>query len=225
MVSPFCALATTGGEIVEKVSGTRIDQYLHDNIFAPLGMSSTGFSVPQAKHGKLVAVHTREPDRSFTATDFSWTPTGDHILSGHGLYSTVEDYMVFLQVFLNGGMVKGTRILRPETLRLMGENRIGEINVSLMRSARPTLSKDAELFRGMIKKHSLGFQITTEESPGTRSAGSLSWAGLFNLFYWIDPSRGIAAAFATQLLPFNDAGVMFFNDTAATEIYTTLSSG
>ena len=198
------------GEIIEAVSGQRVDDYLQEKIFTPLGMKDTSFSVDEAKRSRVATVHTRKGNDAFTPIAFEWTPTlgADRILSGHGLYSTLDDYISFLQMFLNEGTAKGHRILLPETVRLMTENRIGDVNVGVMKSTVPHLSCDAEFFPGMPKRHSLGFQITTQEWEGMRSAGSLSWAGLLNLFYWWDPKRKLAATFATQLLPFQDPRVM-----------------
>lgn len=198
------------GEIIEIISGQRVDDYLQEKIFAPLGMNDTSFSVVDVKRSRIANVHTRKGDDSFTPIDFEWTPTlsADRVLSGHGLYSTLDDYISFLQMFLNQGNAKGHQILLPETVRLMTENKIGDVNVGVMKSTVPHLSSDAEFFPGMPKRHSLGFQITTEEWEGMRSAGSLSWAGLLNLFYWWDPTRKLAATFATQLLPFQDPRVM-----------------
>ena len=50
--------------------------------------------------------------------------------------------------------------------------------------------------------------INMQPGPDGRSAGSLSWGGLFNTYYWIDPRKHIAAVFITQVLPFADAGVL-----------------
>lgn len=198
------------GEIIEIVAGQSVSDYLQEKIFAPLGMNDTSFFVSEDKRSRVAAVHTRDGDNSFSVIDFEWskTPATDRILSGHGLYSTLEDYTLFLQIFLNEGLGNGHQVLRPETVRLMTQNRIGDVNMGVMKSTNPSLSCDAEFFPGMRKKHSLGFQITTEQWPGMRSAGSLSWAGLLNLFYWWDPVQKIAVTFATQLLPFQDKRVM-----------------
>lgn len=198
------------GEVIEIVSGQRVDRYLEEMIFTPLAMKDTSFSVSDAKRARIATVHTRKDENSFTPIEFEWAPTlsADRVLSGHGLYSTLDDYTSFLQMFLNEGTGMGRQILRPETVRSMTENRIGDVNVGVMKSTVPHLSCDAEFFPGMPKRHSLGFQITTEQWAGMRSAGSLSWAGLLNLFYWWDPTRKLAVTFATQLLPFQDKRVM-----------------
>ena len=208
------------GEIIETVTGRRVDDYLRDEIFTPLRMHNTSFALDDRQRSRVAAVHHRDEQDKFVATDFDWTPA-DRVLSGHGLYSTVDDYTLFLQMLLNDGAGDGHRLLQPETVRKMTENRIGDIDVPVMRSAMPQLSGDAEFFPGMRKKQSLGFQVTTEQWPGMRSAGSQFWAGLFNLFYWWDSTEKLAVTFAAQLLPFQDPRVMVVFERFERAVYQT----
>jgi len=110
--------------------------------------------------------------------------------------------MKLLQMFLGDGCFNGRQILKPETVRSMTDNAIGDLHMTVMKTTDPALSVDAEFFPGMKKKHGFGFQIATEQWPGMRATGSVSWAGLFN--YWWDPKNGMAATVLTQLLPFQD---------------------
>jgi len=109
---------------------------------------------------------------------------------------------------LLGGSINGVRILRPETAALMGQNQIGGINVGVLRTTDSALSEDVDLFPGNILKWGFGHMINTEAVPGGRSAGSLTWGGLLNTYYWIDPNKRIAAVFMTQVLPFADDRVL-----------------
>jgi methyl acetate hydrolase len=96
------------------------------------------------------------------------------------------------------------RILRPETVALMGRNQIGEINVGVLKTTAPALSNDVDLCPGVRLKWGFGHMINMEAVVGGRSAGSLTWGGLFNTYYWIDPVKHVAAVFMTQVLPFAD---------------------
>jgi methyl acetate hydrolase len=125
---------------------------------------------------------------------------------------------------LNGGTLDGARVLRPETVALMGQNHMGELNVLPMRTADPALSTDVELFPAMAKKWGLSFLINTEEAPTGRSAGSLSWAGLRNTYFWIDPTKRVAGLLMTQLLPFADPAVLKLLDAFETEIYQAVGA-
>jgi CubicO group peptidase (beta-lactamase class C family) len=107
-------------------------------------------------------------------------------------------------MFLNHGSLDGKTVLRPETVAMMGQNQIGDVNVVVLKSVLPDSSLDAEFFPGMVKKWGLGFMINTETAPTGRSAGSLAWAGLANTYFWIDPSKNIAGVILMQLLPFAD---------------------
>lgn len=214
------------GEIVTKLSGIRVDDYIRKHIFEPVGMKDTGFEVEPGQKARIASVHVRRDEGpGFKAIDFNWNQgqPNDQVLSGHGLFSTIDDYTKFLQMFLNDGMAKGGQVLRPETVKLMTQNRIGDVDVGVMRSTNPTLSLDAEFFPGMRKKHSVGFQITTEQWPGMRSAGSLSWAGLLNLFYWWDPKKELGVTFLTQLLPFQDKAVMALFEKFEKAVYRSIN--
>ena len=68
----------------------------------------------------------------------------------------------------------------------------------------PSLSNDAEFFPGLPKSWALTFMANDEEAPTGRPAGALGWAGLANLFYWIDRRNGFGGFWATQILPFGD---------------------
>jgi CubicO group peptidase (beta-lactamase class C family) len=107
-------------------------------------------------------------------------------------------------MLMQGGSFDGVRILRPDTVALMGQNQIGKIEAGVLRTTVPALSNDVDFFPGISLKWGFGHMINMQAVPGGRSAGSLTWAGLFNTYYWIDPGQRIAAVFMTQVLPFAD---------------------
>jgi len=86
----------------------------------------------------------------------------------------------------------------------MGQNQIGTVDVGVLRTTNPALSNDVDLFPGIFLKWGFGHMINMQAVAGGRSAGSLTWGGLFNTYYWIDPHKRIAAVFMTQMLPFAD---------------------
>jgi methyl acetate hydrolase len=95
-------------------------------------------------------------------------------------------------------------VLKPETVDLMSRNNMGDSRVTLLTTAAPPLSNDAEFFPGVSKSWGLSFQINEEKAPTGRPAGGLMWAGLANSYYWIDPKSGIGGVYLTQILPFAD---------------------
>ncbi|MBB4301492.1 CubicO group peptidase (beta-lactamase class C family) [Rhodobium orientis] len=196
------------GRVVEAVDGRRIDKFCQDEIFAPLGMTDTGFEAGEGDAGRLAAGMSR--GRDGTHAPFGMTPPSEPEFygMGHALFSTAPDYLKFLQLFLNGGKHAGGRLIGPESFEVMATNQIGDLRVTPMVSAMPRLSADVDLFPGAQKTHTFGFVRLEEDVPGMRAAGSLGWAGIFNTHYWIDPATGIAAVLMTQALPFADPRFM-----------------
>ena len=86
----------------------------------------------------------------------------------------------------------------------MGKNAMGDTRVVMLKTTNPARSADAEFFPGLPKNWGLTFMINEQTAPTGRSAGSLAWAGLFNTFFWIDPSKGMGGLFMAQVLPFVD---------------------
>jgi methyl acetate hydrolase len=192
------------GKAVEAVSGKRLDAYLRDHLFTPLGMSDTGFKLGDSQRQRLVGMHTRGPDGTLTPIPFELEQDPEFHMGGGGLYGTAGDYIKFTQMILNKGKGNGTQVLKAETVATMGQNHIGEINMTKMFSAVPDATNDVDLFPDMVKKWGLSFLINTAKTPEGRSAGSLAWAGLANTYFWIDPSRDVTGVILMQLLPFAD---------------------
>jgi CubicO group peptidase (beta-lactamase class C family) len=95
-------------------------------------------------------------------------------------------------------------VLKPETVAMMGQNHIGELNMGKMTTAIGWATNDVDLYPDMVKKWGLSFLINTAKTPEGRSAGSLAWAGLANTYFWIDPASDVAGVILMQLLPFAD---------------------
>ncbi len=191
------------GKLVEAVSGQKLGAYLAAEVFEPLGMASTGFEITEDMRARLAKIHQRE-DEGFEVLDLEIPQAPEFEMGGGGLYATLGDYARFLRMILNKGEGDHGRVLEPETVEMMSVNQMGDNRVQSLKTAMPALSNDAEFFPGMPKTWGLSFMINTETAPTGRSAGSLAWAGLANSYYWIDPARGIAGAYATQILPFVD---------------------
>jgi CubicO group peptidase (beta-lactamase class C family) len=96
------------------------------------------------------------------------------------------------------------QVLRPETVAQMSQNQIGAVSVPALKTALAR-SADFTFIADGRDKWGLGFLITVDQLPGMRSPGSLSWGGINNTYFWIDPTRGIAGVIMMQYLPFADA--------------------
>src|ERR1700761_1141137 len=193
------------GKAVEAVSGKRLDGYLRDHMFAPLGMTDTGFKIGDAQRKRLVGMHSRGEDGSLAPIPFELEQDPEFHMGGGGLYGTAGDYLKFTQMILNKGRGNGNQVLKPETVALMGQNHIGELDMTRMSSAMAFATNDVDLYPDIVKKWGLSFLINTTKTPEGRSAGSLAWAGLANTYFWIDPARNVSGVILMQLLPFADA--------------------
>ena len=192
------------GKMVEAASGHSLGDHMSSNIFEPLGMTSTAFRISEDMRARLASIHVRDEAGVLTPFPFELPQEPEFQMGGGGLYSTIGDYLRFTQAILRGGALDGNRILSAETVKTMGQNHLGALDVQPLRTAAPPFTQDADFFPGMQQKWGLSFLINTEESPQGRSANSLAWAGLANSYYWIDPGRGTCGVWATQLLPFAD---------------------
>jgi CubicO group peptidase (beta-lactamase class C family) len=197
------------GRLVEAASGQPLDVYFRERIFTPLGMADSGFVPTEAQRARQARLHQREPDGTLVLQPLEPPATAAEFWSGGGpLYSTGRDYLQFLQMLLHGGQWNGARVLRPETVALMHANHIGEIPAGVMRTARPEMSNDVDFFPGARVRWGLGYMLNLDGGPNGRSAGTVSWAGLYNTYYWLDPGRRVTGVILTQILPFADTRVL-----------------
>ena len=196
------------GSIVESVSGEPLDVHYRKSIFEPLGMKDTAFVISSEQRAREASGHRRLPDGSLKPEPMEREPklqaAPQTFSGGGGIYSTAPDYLTLARMLLHGGALDGTRILRPETVALMGQNQIGRVEAGILKTTAPGLSNDVDFFPGISLKWGFGHMINMQPVPEGRSAGSLTWAGLYNTYYWIDPKKRIAAVFMTQVLPFAD---------------------
>ena len=195
------------GKAVEAASGKRLDAYLRDHLFAPLGMTDTGFRIGDAQRKRLVGMHARGADGSLTPIPFELEQDPEFHMGGGGLYGTAGDYIKFTQMILNKGRGNGNQVLKPETVAMMAQNHIGELNMTKMTPPAAFATNYADLYPDMVKKWGLSFLINTARTPEGRSPGSLAGSGLANTYYWIDPARDVAGVILMQVLPFADTEV------------------
>jgi methyl acetate hydrolase len=192
------------GKMVEAVSGMRLGSYLQENLFAPLGMTSTAFKITPAMRSRLAQVHQRGDNGALAPIQFEMPQEPEFEMGGGGVYSTAGDYLKFVRMILNYGNAGGNQVLQPQTVQLMGRNAMGPTRVTMLKTAMPPLTNDAEFFPGMPKSWGLTFMINDERAPTGRPAGSLAWAGLANTYYWIDQRSGVGGVYLSQVLPFAD---------------------
>jgi CubicO group peptidase (beta-lactamase class C family) len=194
------------GRLVEKMSGQSLEAYFRQRVFEPLGMEDTYFNVPPGKQPRLASLSQRKEDGGLAEQPRQPVKPVEFFSGGGGLYSTSADYLKFTRALMAGGQLGQQRILTPESVALMGQNQIGELEVRPFSSLAPQLARDNAALPGGLDKFGLGFALNTQPLEKGRGANTLSWAGIFNTFFWIDRDKKLCAVLMTQMSPGLDEG-------------------
>ncbi len=201
------------GRLVEAISGEPVDEYFRRHVLGPLDLKDTAFIISSDQRAREAYCHRRQADGSLLPQpaeriSIQQKPAPHVFTGGGGIYATASDYLTFLRALLNGGTLGSSRVLRSDTVASMGQNQIGNIEAGIMKTTEPRASADIDFFPGVSLRWGFGHMINMQPIHEGRSAGSLTWAGLLNTYYWIDPSKRLAAVFMTQVLPFGDHRVL-----------------
>ncbi len=188
------------GELIRVLGGEPFDAYLRRRVLAPLGMHDTVFFRSKAHLARAASMHARTPDGGVVAIPFGMPDAAYFGMGGGGLYSTVSDYLKFMDLILG----KGPQVLEADSLAALCSSEVEGPEVGVSKSAQPATSNDFDPAPGAVKSWSLGFVSNVEAGPHGRRPGSLAWAGLGNCYYWIDREAGAAGIMCAQLLPFAD---------------------
>ena len=187
--------------VVEVLSGQRFDEFLADQVFAPLGMVDTDFWVPESKRDRFVTMYAPENVfkpmqgglvKSDDPLDGSYTVRPIMLSGGAGLVSTVPDYLAFLRMLINGGEWNGARVLQPKTVELMRTNQLPEgVGVNFTFWSMP----DTAFGLGLALKNS-----AAQGEPAS-AVGEYHWGGMAGTHSWMSPKAGISGMCMTQRLP------------------------
>jgi methyl acetate hydrolase len=209
------------GLMVEAATSKTLGRYLSEEFFGPLAMNSTSFELSDTELAQAASLHVRDGKSGYHVSPPKQRDT-DFDSGGGGLYSNMDDYVRFMRMILNGGELDGARVLSQESVDLMATNSMGDLRVVQLPSTNLTISNHAELMPGIPKSWGLTFQINEEPVSGGRSAGSLSWAGMYNSYFWIDRTNNIAGTYMTQMLPFADVESVGLFETFEQATYSAL---
>ena len=194
------------GWIVEAVTGEPLEAFLRRRIFEPLGMDDTGFGLSAADAPRLAATYQRAGGRLAATprpTEIEPFPRGDG-----DLVSSAPDFAAFMQVVLGRGERAGVRLLRPSSVAEMTRDQLGELGLTVVEQPGTDPARASPFPLGAGRDgFSLGFQVAAG-SPDGRPDGALSWAGVYNTHFWIDPANGLGVVVLTQTLPFYDPAVV-----------------
>ena len=194
------------GAVVAELDGRSIDRFVIEEILQPLRMNNTYFERSDAGD-RLASGSCKRPDGSLVPGGFHPAEHPEIYHMGHALYGSPADYMTFLRLVLNRGEVAGRRLVGREAMQLMFDDQLNGVQIPrpVLTSYVPEASCDVEPHAGTRLTHTAAFFRNEDSRPGMRSPGSLTWAGVLNTHYWIDPVEGIASVFMTQMVPFCDA--------------------
>ncbi len=212
------------GQLLEAVSDVSLAEWMQAEIFDPLAMTNTAYDCRPDMQDRRAATHVLNGDTWNALISSGKTRKTEFDSGGGGLFSTVTDYAKFMQMLLRGGELAGQRLLSPQTVSLMSSNSMGGLRVSPVVSQNQKVSADFEFMSGTPKSWGLTFQINEEDVNGGRQAGSLSWAGLCNTHFWVDPKTGLGALLMTQTLPFMIPQVGNLLEQLERAIYETVTS-
>ncbi|MFL5254606.1 MAG: serine hydrolase domain-containing protein [Rhodopila sp.] len=193
------------GRIVEVVSGMGLDQFVQQRITKPLNLAATGFSVDQSRAGNIAEpqVDPATGKRPAMMTDGINTPKW--LSGGGGMMSTVDDYVRFCQMLLNGGELDNVRLLSPKTVALMTSDHLPPRIAYNPRII--ALGQDLAPTPEMGESFGLGFMVRTQpgRNPLPGSVGDFSWSGAYGTYFWVDPKEKLVAV-AMMQNAFDDQG-------------------
>lgn len=182
------------GAVIEVVSGMNYEDFLRKEIFEPLGMKETGFSVPEALKSRFATAYrqTKNNVPRIYKKSFLGEYYGEDVAflsGGAGLTSTIDDYMKFARMLASGGRLGDVQILKPETVRYMSDNHLNEAQMR-------TYNWDA------LKGYGYGCLMRTLIDPeiaNTKSGvGEFGWDGWMGCYLMIDPEHEIVLVYTMQ---------------------------
>lgn len=177
------------GHVIEVVSGQRLDTFLQNTLFAPLGMRNTGFFVTgeALDHFATNYVMTADGLRVIETNENTDYKDPNRLLDGGGaLAGTARDYLAFVTMLLNGGSYNNQHFLRTEMLALMYQPHT--------------------LINGLGNEHPIGFGYgfavgdKNTETLHFMPAGTYGWAGSGNTLFWLNPQKKQLVLFMTQVI-------------------------
>lgn len=208
------------GALVEIISGKRFDKFLADEIFGPLKMKDTSFTVPRDKLDRFAANYRRGPDKKLQLVDDPeksvYLKEQTFFSGGGGLAGTTADYVRFCDMLRRGGELDGARILGPRTIELMHRNHLKD-GKDLTQMAIGGFSETANEGVGF----GLGFACTLDSVASGSIVGSdWYWGGAASTIFWVDAKDDLAVVFMTQLMP---SGAFNFRGQLKSIVYSSIA--
>lgn len=191
--------------LVEVLAGKPFDEVMRARVLDPLAMNDTRYVLLPAQRDRLMDLYERADDGTFERTAnpvATFNNEGSALTpGGWGLVSTLDDYMRFARMLLNGGELNGVRILDEETVQLMATDMLPDTVTD-----RSWLPKKGQMGFGIDFAVRVAPPAHTAEPSG--AVGEFFWDGLANTLFWVDPKNDIAAVLFNQYLPWGKVEIM-----------------
>jgi len=183
------------GHLVSVVSGQPFDQFLKTRLFAPLGMTHTGFHVQSSDLGRIAVPYRRNASGALERVDgpLGMPPTSPpaFLSGGAGLVSTAGDYLRFAQMLANGGQLDGRRYLAPQTIELMTSQQVPDTAMG---------QAYGDTWRGLGFGLGVSPVIDFRAVPQANRNGDYTWPGVLDTNWMVSPSTGVVAVVLAQVL-------------------------
>lgn len=189
------------GRVVEVISGQSLGEFCDQNIFDPLGMTDTAFTVADSDADRLARLYLATPAGGLEPGDKLGAtvrkPDRAHY-GGGGLVSTAGDYLRFATMLLDRGELGAVRILGPRTVDFMTRNHLPD-GVDLAQFGRP-MNAESPL-AGVGQGLGLSVVLDPVRAGFLTSPGEFGWGGAASTVFWVDPELELVVVFMTQVLP------------------------
>lgn len=196
------------GLAIERVTSQKLEDRFRTRLLEPIGMEDTYYRLDPAAGLRVAPAQSIGPDGGWTRSElgFDYLEQPEFCQGGGHLYTTASDYAKLMRVLLSGGLASGGPILSPASVDQLFQPLVPHSRIEILHTVVPVISADITIGAG--DRWGLGMIIADHDVPGTRRAGSGSWAGLWNTFFWVDRTTGIAGALFMQTLPFGEPGAV-----------------
>lgn len=207
------------GLIVEAVSNQKLSAFIQENIFDKCGMTKSTFLVEDPL--EVIKVHVETDEGILRPEKRPSVPYKPRIdMGGQGCFTTIDDFLKFLRVWLNYGLSPdtGTRLLKQSTVENAVKNHLPEgLELNL------ALGLKAELDDARSDGFSYaGCAVNAKNLLTGRPSGTLYWGGIANSFFWMDFKNQCAGYFSCQKLPFMNEECTEAYGVFEKEVYRTL---
>jgi CubicO group peptidase (beta-lactamase class C family) len=183
--------------VIEVITCKRLDEFLAERIFGPLGMDDTTYAVPASKRYRLAAAYretaTNRIERIASLSKEDQPGVKRFPEGGTGLFSTIDDYGKLAEALRQGGQWNGIRLLGRKTVELMTANHLSGLRVP---------------YHSFSPGYGFGLGVETRVDQGQAmklgSIGDFGWSGWLGTICRIDPQERLVAICYVQHLPLTE---------------------